>query len=137
MTTKSNKQRAAELKSRRAAREQKRAQRIRDDAYAFRLATRPELGSALVNPELLAADGRYVPPDFVARGYYLDRPFDCRDCGKTELWTATQQKWWYETAKGGVRTRAVRCRPCRRRERERATEHKRASEEGRQRKAGR
>ncbi|WLD14561.1 zinc-ribbon domain containing protein [Planctellipticum variicoloris] len=58
----------------------------------------------------------------VERGYYLDQPFTCVDCGKDEVWTATQQKWWYEVAKGDVFTTARRCRICRRRDRERRTE---------------
>ncbi|HEY9601041.1 MAG TPA: zinc-ribbon domain containing protein [Allocoleopsis sp.] len=58
-------------------------------------------------------------PDFVERGYYIDIPFTCKDCGKREVWSASQQKWWYEVAKGGVWTTARRCHPCRQRERER------------------
>ena len=84
---------------------------------------------------LLAPDGSRGQPDFVTRGYYLDRPFQCRDCGEQEIWTATQQKWWYEIAKGGVWTDPRRCRPCRRRERERVAEQRRVSEEGKQCKA--
>jgi hypothetical protein len=39
-------------------------------------------------------------PGFLIRGYYRDESFTCRDCGVVEVWTATQQKWWYEVAKG-------------------------------------
>lgn len=46
--------------------------------------------------------------------YYEDTPFTCVDCGKEEVWTAEQQKWWYEVAKGPIYSRAVRCRDCRR-----------------------
>jgi Probable zinc-ribbon domain len=46
--------------------------------------------------------------------YYVDRPFNCRDCGSQELWTATQQKWWYEEIGGQIDSVAVRCLPCRR-----------------------
>lgn len=95
----------------------------------------PERGSAPVNRELLAPDRSYGAPDFAERGYYLDQPFACIGCAKEEIWTATRQKWWFEVAKGGVWTAARRCRPCRRRERERVTEHRRVSEEGKQRKA--
>ncbi|WP_444938452.1 zinc-ribbon domain containing protein [Microbulbifer sp. JMSA002] len=45
--------------------------------------------------------------------YYLDREFQCKDCGSEEVWTAKQQKWWYEIAKGDFETSTVRCRPCR------------------------
>ena len=44
---------------------------------------------------------------------YEDRGFTCVDCGREEVWTAEQQKWWYETAKGYVFSKAIRCRACR------------------------
>jgi hypothetical protein len=45
--------------------------------------------------------------------YYLDIPFTCRRCGKTEIWKAADQKWYYETAKGHIDARAVNCHACR------------------------
>ncbi len=57
--------------------------------------------------------------------FYVDRPFTCRDCGAGEVWTAKQQKWWYEVAKGHIDSVAVRCRPCRALERERVAEARR------------
>lgn len=45
--------------------------------------------------------------------FYLDKEFTCVDCGSYEIWTAKQQKWWYETAKGHIDSIAVRCRRCR------------------------
>lgn len=66
--------------------------------------------------------GIYNPdnyPAFVARGYYVDWPFSCQDCGVWQVWTATQQKWWYECAKGNLHTVPLRCRACRRKERAR------------------
>ncbi|MGQ0636754.1 MAG: zinc-ribbon domain-containing protein [Planctomycetaceae bacterium] len=45
--------------------------------------------------------------------YYDDRPFVCVDCGKDEIWTAKQQQWWYEVAKGSINSIAIRCRSCR------------------------
>ena len=45
--------------------------------------------------------------------FYQDREFDCVDCGRHEIWTATQQKWWYEVAKGSIYSAATRCRACR------------------------
>ena len=44
---------------------------------------------------------------------YLDRPFVCRKCGKTEIWKARDQKWYYEEAKGHIDARAVECHDCR------------------------
>ena len=91
-------------------------------------------GRTKVNATLLRPDNSYGFPDYVERGYYLDKPFTCKDCGKQEVWAATQQKWWYETAKGGVWTMATRCRLCRRRERERRNEARRVHLEGLERK---
>src|SRR5262245_22001040 len=87
-------------------------------------------GRTKVNTSLLRPDGSYGFPDFVTRGHYVDKNFTCKDCGKKEVWAATQQKWWYETAKGGVWTTATRCRLCRRRERERRSEARRVHLEG-------
>ena len=84
----------------------------------------------LVNPSLLRPTNSYGTPDFVEREFYVNRPFQCKDCGKSEIWTASQQKWWYETAKGDVWTVAVRCRHCRRRERNRKVEARRIHQEG-------
>jgi hypothetical protein len=49
--------------------------------------------------------------------FYVDKVFECRDCGAEEVWTAKQQKWWYEVAHGPIDSIAVRCLPCRRRRR--------------------
>jgi hypothetical protein len=125
---KSNRERRAELKEERAA---KRARKARSDAE---WAARSRVGYAQVdisvNTSLLGSYG--LPPEFVRRGYYMDIPFRCKDCNKDEIWTATQQKWWYEVAKGKVYTTAVRCRACRRvhrakRELGRATQARRAA----------
>ena len=53
----------------------------------------------------------YGPP----KTFYVDVPFKCRDCGKDDLWTGKQQKWFYEVAKGSLHATAVRCRDCRNR----------------------
>ena len=50
--------------------------------------------------------------------YYIDFPFMCVDCGSEQVWTAEQQKWYYEVAKGPIYGTAVRCRQCRRKRRE-------------------
>ena len=75
----------------------------------------------LVNPANLRPTGSYGAPEFVKRGHYIDFPFNCKSCGIAQVWTETQQKWWYEAAKGDVWTVAVLCRPCRRREQARRT----------------
>jgi hypothetical protein len=62
--------------------------------------------------------------------FYLDRPFVCRDCGAAEVWTAKQQKWWYETAQGNIDSIAIRCRSCRAIERRRVEAAREASAAG-------
>ena len=44
---------------------------------------------------------------------YFDTVFRCRDRGREEVWTAEQQKWYYEVAKGPLYAKAVRCADCR------------------------
>jgi hypothetical protein len=85
----------------------------------------------VVNTGKLSSAGYgYSIPAFVERGTYAPVDFTCKTCGKVETWTARQQKWWYETAKGDVFTRATRCRPCRARERARRDEARRVHLEG-------
>jgi hypothetical protein len=55
-----------------------------------------------------APNNSYSPPTF-----YRDYEFACVDCGKREVWTAEQQRWWYEVAKGSIYSGAKRCRACR------------------------
>jgi len=124
---KSGKQKRAEIKAKRKTAEM----RSRSKQPEVRL--RPVLGPP-VNEALLAPNNSYGAPDFVYRGYYVDRPFRCVDCGKEEIWTGTQQKWWYEVAKGFVYTTAIRCRLCRRKKREQSEESRRMHLEGRERK---
>lgn len=107
---KSGKQRRAELD----AKKRDRAEKLKAER-----STRTTVVRVLVVRSALAPHRSYSDPDFVQRGYYENKRFMCVDCGKAEVWTAAQQKWWYEVAKGNVFTTARRCRACRRRERER------------------
>lgn len=68
-----------------------------------------------------APNGSYSPPEF-----YEDQEFVCADCGAEEVWTAAQQKWWYEVAKGSIYSHAIRCRECRKRHREQPQQGQRA-----------
>ncbi|MEM9227749.1 MAG: zinc-ribbon domain containing protein, partial [Verrucomicrobiota bacterium] len=47
------------------------------------------------------------------RYYYVDRPFACKACGKEEIWTVDQQKFWYEDCKGDPNAVAIYCHDCR------------------------
>jgi hypothetical protein len=89
-----------------------------------------------VNADLLAPYNSYGVPKFVERGYYIDIPFRCVGCGKDEVWTGWQQKWWYEVAKGYVYSSARKCRKCRRAEQARRAESRRVHIEGIRKKKG-
>jgi hypothetical protein len=122
---KSGKQRRAELKTK----------RIQRKAKQQSLMTRPQLtprplGTAPVNEDSLAPYKSYGAPGYVMRGYYQDVPFRCQGCGKEETWTAAQQKWWYEVAKGYVYSTAKLCRPCRKKAQARRAEARRVHLEG-------
>ena len=90
-----------------------------------------------IPPGAVAADKSRQTPCASFSGppsFYVDVEFNCRDCGKSEVWTAKDQKWFYEVAKGSLHATAVRCRDCRRKRREareQQREHMRAIEEAR------
>ncbi len=107
---KSGKQRRLEIKAKRL---QRAKQAVCVDTTED-VCPRPE-GAVEANIDILAQhNNSYFLPLF-----YVDRPYKCRDCGNEEVWTAKQQKWWYEIALGDINSFAVRCRSCRK---ERRTE---------------
>ncbi|KFB67197.1 zinc-ribbon domain containing protein [Candidatus Accumulibacter vicinus] len=126
---KSGKQRKLEIKSarlQRATRIQNHPSPLPVDVYSP--------GIVWCDATRLARRISYGVPAFIERGYYVDIAFRCRDCGAECVWTAAQQKWWYEVAQGNIETRAVRCRPCRIKERERKSQARRMQQEGLQKK---
>jgi hypothetical protein len=46
--------------------------------------------------------------------FYVDLPRTCRDCGADFVFSAREQRHWYETLGLRLDARAVRCLPCRR-----------------------
>ncbi|TWT62774.1 zinc-ribbon domain-containing protein [Rubinisphaera italica] len=66
-------------------------------------------GAVLAKRSQQVPNNSYDP----APTYYIDKPFVCIDCGQQEVWTALQQKWYYEVAKGSLYATAIRCRSCR------------------------
>src|SRR5215510_8436187 len=83
-------------------------------------------GALAADQAKLLHDNTYGPrPRF-----YMDQPFACVDCGKEEVWTAADQKWWYEEAKGKIASRANRCLDCRRKHRLRRSQERRVHIEG-------
>ena len=111
---KSNKQRRSEIKAARLKRAKRENHKFDTTKYPV-----PEFA-------VLADQAKHVTVgtiDLIGLPvYYLDKPFNCEVCGVSEVWTAKQQKWWYEVAQGAVETTAVKCRACRMQTR-RAKEH--------------
>lgn len=126
---KSNKQRRAEIKRARLERAARASALLTLDVRSLPGGVPDgELppGAVLADHAALAHNTTYG----LLPNLYLDTAFICRDCGAEQVWTAKQQKWWYEVAKGNIDTRAVRCRPCRKIERERKAEARRVHLEG-------
>ena len=108
---KSNKQRRAEIKAQRLARAERTTVRLNAaDPRRMTAAALRAQGAEPADTERLARlNTTYFLPTF-----YVDRPFRCRDCGAEEVWTAKQQKWWYEGVGARLESQATRCLPCRR-----------------------
>jgi hypothetical protein len=47
------------------------------------------------------------------RYFYKDRPFNCKKCGRAEVWSTAAQRHWYEDCHGNIDAVAVLCRACR------------------------
>ena len=111
----SNKQKRAKPDERRAKKraeaEKARMKKLVDAGRIANGVVMPE-GAVAANLAAQAPNNSYGPPL-----YYVDQPFTCVDCGVEQLWTATQQKWYYEVAKGPIYAIAKRCRACRRKHR--------------------
>lgn len=107
---KSNKQRRAEIKAQRLARAARLEARMRAPALRGHACLRA--------PGMEPADAGVLGLHNSTWGalptFYLDRAFICRDCGAEEIWTAKQQKWWYEVVHASIESHAVRCLACRR-----------------------
>ncbi len=109
---KSGKQRRSEIKT---ARRQRRAVAVVAELPVYLPASR----WVPVDPARLQPNNSYGQSDFVTRGFYLDRPFRCVDCGADCIWSAERQRWWYELAGGSQYSTARRCAACRDQERQR------------------
>lgn len=116
----SGKQRRIQIK---AARRQKRLRRA-SPVFA------PAGPAVPVDYSKLMSNNSYVSSEFAERGYYVDRAFSCCDCGAEGVWTAEQQRWWYETLRGSQYAFAKRCRACRQRERQRKELARQVSQAG-------
>lgn len=114
---KSNKQRRAEIKAHRLERAAALAARLRvPDVRQPQIEWAHPLDWEPADRLVLGLYNNTYSP---LPAFYAARQFTCRDCGAEEVWTAKQQKWWYETMHGHIDSRAVRCLTCRRARRER------------------
>lgn len=84
------------------------------------------------DPSRIDMGNSYASPP----AFYQDCTFRCRDCGALQTWTARDQQWYHEEVGGLIWRKAVRCRPCRIRERIRKAEARRVHLEGLRRKHG-
>jgi Probable zinc-ribbon domain len=108
----SGKQRREQIKQKRLDRARRLRERmLQPDGRDMLAAGIGHAGMEPADREILARhNNTYGPLPEV----YIDRDFVCRDCGEQHVWTAKQQKWWYEVAHGHIDSMAVRCLSCRR-----------------------
>ncbi|MEJ5031588.1 zinc-ribbon domain containing protein [Comamonas sp. MYb69] len=103
---KSNKQRKTEIKQRRWA-------RMEQQRKAALLPAMPHAALAADTQLLALIHGQSV----CHVSYYMDISYRCCDCGAACVWTAQDQKWWYEQVQGNLYASASRCKDCRTRHR--------------------
>jgi Probable zinc-ribbon domain len=106
--SKSGKQRRAEIKHKRLERARRLQETLSRTAHGRHM---PADGIEPADRDLLARHNNTYGP---LPAFYADRIFVCRDCSEEQVWTAKQQKWWYEIALGPIDSLAVRCLSCRR-----------------------
>lgn len=83
-------------------------------------------GGRIKSPEDIPAEAILADPNAIfSRSaipnvpvWYENKSFKCKRCGRRETWTARQQQWWYEIAKGEIETTAILCRACRQKKRQ-------------------
>lgn len=64
----------------------------------------------LVNPERWGVSENTYG---AAPKYYYDVVYSCLDCRKEVIWSAEEQKYWYEELGKNTKSKAVRCQICR------------------------
>ncbi|MFM9925383.1 zinc-ribbon domain containing protein [Variovorax sp. H27-G14] len=116
---KSNKQRRAEIKARRVDRAATMAARCHAQGALKPWSAAHASNASHEAPADRSVLQRYNNTYGPLPTHYIARPFTCRDCGAQAVWTARQQKWWYEVVHGHIDSCAVRCLACRRARRQR------------------
>ncbi|MCB4362785.1 zinc-ribbon domain-containing protein [Hydrogenophaga taeniospiralis] len=112
---KSSKQRRVEIKQLRLAR----AQRAQTQLKSMSLGREGHVpGLVMADTQLLSV----LNNSCVFPAFYVDKAFVCVDCSTEEVWTAKQQKWWYEEVQAPIDSQAKRCLVCRRARRSRIKE---------------
>ena len=64
----------------------------------------------LVNPESWGVNENTYG---AAPEYYYDVIYTCLDCKKEVMWSAKDQKYWYEELGKNINSKAIRCQICR------------------------
>jgi transcription elongation factor Elf1 len=72
---------------------------------------------------------KQAPAGYSSRYYYRDKEFTCVECGAVEVWTAKDQKWYFEVIKAHPASEAIRCSKCRKKRRINKAEQRRHMEE--------
>jgi hypothetical protein len=117
--------RQSRVKRRQAPKKPARERAMKGSSAAAAAAKKPGVPLPVDRSKIVSRSALPRIPDF-----YRDKWFKCKDCGQEEVWTAKQQKWWHEEQGGEIETTAIRCRACRRKERERREHVRKAHLEG-------
>ena len=96
-------------KRRREMRAKKESRRQRRLEAQGRMVNGVEIPSGAIPADI----SKQTPAYFSVRYYYRDHEFTCTKCGTTEIWTAQEQKWYFEEIKAHPRSVAKYCRKCR------------------------
>ncbi len=83
--------------------------------YEFDLDYQPPLPPGAVRGDVRRQE--FCPLCHVPRYFFVDQEKECVQCGKKFVFSAKEQKYWYETLKFNFHSVAIRCRLCRRRRR--------------------
>jgi len=87
-------------------REKKRLAKLEKEGRLVKGIEIPE-GALPGNPdEQVGAEG------YAAKFYYFDIHYVCRGCGKRRVWTALQQKRYFEIQKGNIYNQPTWCYKC-------------------------
>lgn len=87
---------------------------------------KPELPSGAVRGDVHKQD--FCGWCHIPKYYYVDEQKQCIQCGEGFVFSAHEQKYWYETLKYNSLSTAIRCKKCRKQKRnDRALQHQQTS----------